>query len=108
MDKNILIILIGRCFRAFGFGAITLIFIQFLVEKNFDEYQIGILQSFIFIGDIAVSMILNFNAERIGKKWVLVIGSLLKVVANIVYNWSDSFVVLAIAGALGSISITGA
>ena len=62
MNKNILIILIARALRVFGFGAVTVIFIQFLLAKNLEEYEIGLLQSLIFIGDIIISLTFNLNA----------------------------------------------
>ena len=62
MNKNILIILIARALRVFGFGAVTVIFIQFLLAKNLEEYEIGLLQSLIFIGDIIISLAFNLNA----------------------------------------------
>ena len=40
MNKNILIILIARALRVFGFGAVNVIFIQFLLAKNLEEAEI--------------------------------------------------------------------
>ena len=62
MNKNILIILIARALRVFGFGAVNVIFIQFLLAKNLEEAEIGLLQSLIFIGDIIISLTFNLNA----------------------------------------------
>lgn len=60
------------------------------------------------VGDLIITMLLTNCADRIGRKRTLAIGALLKLLTGIVFSLSDNFILLAISGIIGVISISGA
>lgn len=91
----------------FAFGAISVIFIESLIEKGIEEKKIGFLQSSIALGDIFVSLILTTRADKIGRKRILILSALLKVFAGMSYALSDNYVLLVISGIFGVLTVSG-
>ena len=54
-----------------------------------------------------ISLWLTTRADRVGRRRVLIIGSLLMVVAGVVFASTNIFVVLVVAATIGVISPTG-
>lgn len=71
------------------------------------EFEIGVLLTLILAGDLVVTLYLSTSADAFGRRKILVIGSLLKVLAGAVFASTRSFPVLVIAGIVGVISTSG-
>ena len=52
-------------------------------------------------------MYLTTNADRIGRKKVLALGSMLEIFTGIVFSLSSNFYMLMISGIFGVISLSG-
>lgn len=65
------------------------------------------MQTCIVAGDICITLYLTTKANCIGRINTLMIASLLKLIAGIVYSESEDMTILAITGLLGIISVTG-
>lgn len=59
------------------------------------------------VGDLVITMMLSGLADRIGRRNTLAIGALLKLLTGVAFSTSDSFVVLAVSGIVGVISMSG-
>lgn len=105
--SDMAILFITKILRMFSFGAISVIFLDVLLNKGILEKQIGFLQSFVAVGDIVISLLLTTKADKLGRKKTLVVGALLKILAGVTYAMSNNFLILLISGALGVLTVSG-
>ena len=106
-DRDILLLFLAKIIRMFSYGALAVVFIQTLIHKGLNKDNIGFLQALIAFGDIVISLYLTTKADKLGRQKTLTVGALLKVITGIFYATFDNFIVLAISGILGVISVTG-
>jgi MFS family permease len=101
-------ILFGTRFvRLFAYGLISVVLVLYLAELGLSEARIGTLLSFTLLGDIAISLAITTQADRRGRRAMLVAGGLLMAIGGIVFAVSDSFVVLLLAATIGVLSPSG-
>jgi MFS family permease len=98
---------LAKALRSINYGSIAPVFFLYCLAIGFDEFRAGALLTGILVGDIVVSLYLSTNADRIGRRKVLVIGSALKVLAGVTFYLSQDFYVLLAAGVVGVISVSG-
>ncbi len=96
-----------RITRLFAYGFISVILVLYLAAMGFSETKIGALLALTLAGDTLVSLWITLNADRIGRKKMLIIGALLMVFAGVVFAVTGDFVLLLIAATLGVISPSG-
>ena len=87
-----------RILRMFNYGAIAPVFFLYCLEIGISEVQTGVLLTGILVGDLFITLWLSTRAERIGRKRVLVVASLLKVLAGAVFATTSNFYGLLVAG----------
>ena len=66
----------------FGYGFLAVVLVLYLAALGLDPLAIGIVLTLTLIGDTLISLWLTTNADRLGRRRVLVAGSLLMVVAG--------------------------
>jgi len=96
-----------RVLRMFGYGFLAVVLVLYLAALGLDALTIGIVLTLTLIGDTLISLWLTTNADRIGRRRVLVAGSLLMVGAGVVFAATSWVPLLIIAATLGVISPTG-
>ena len=96
-----------RVLRMFGYGFLAVVLVLYLAALGLDALTIGIVLTLTLIGDTVISLWLTTNADRIGRRRVLVAGSLLMVGAGVVFAATSWVPLLIIAATLGVISPTG-
>jgi MFS family permease len=101
------IIILQRSLRMFGFGVVNLILALFFHELGFRDDQIGFFFSCTLWGDVLLSLLLTVVADKLGRRNILIVGSLLMVGAGIAFALSDNYYVLLAAAVLGVISVSG-
>jgi MFS family permease len=69
--------------------------------------QVGVLLMLILLGDTAISLWITTAADRLGRRRMLIAGSLLMALAGVVFALTDNFWLLLIAGTVGVISPGG-
>lgn len=106
-NSDVVALFISKILRMFSFGAISVVFLDALIEKGIQEEQIGFLQAFIAVGDIVISLILTNRADKIGRRNTLIFSAILKIFAGISYALSDNYIILLISGVLGVLTISG-
>jgi MFS family permease len=96
-----------RTLRMFGYGLIAVILVLYLAAAGLDPLAIGAVLTLTLVGDTVVSLWLTTHADRIGRRRVLIVGSLLVVVAGAVFAATNWLPLLIAAGIVGVISPTG-
>src|SRR3954466_171637 len=96
-----------RFIRLLAYGALSVVLVLYLTSLGFDESQAGLLLTLTLVGDTAVSLLLTTQADRIGRRRMLVIGAVLMAGAGLAFASTRNFLFLVIAGTVGVISPTG-
>lgn len=107
LSRDGIISFFTRILRMFNYGAIAPVFFLYCLKIGLSELQIGGLLTAILIGDLVITLWLSTNADRVGRKRILILASLLKIVAGVSFAFSTNFYVLVIAGIVGVISTSG-
>ncbi len=96
-----------RCVRLFAYGLLSIVLVLYLAEAGLNEKQIGLLLTLTLLGDTVVSLWLTTTADRLGRRWTLMVSGLLMVFAAAVFVMTDNFWLLLVAATLGVISPSG-
>src|SRR3990172_10395322 len=96
-----------RVLRMFGYGFVAVVLVLYLAALGLDALTIGIVLTLTLIGDTLISLWLTTNADRIGRRRVLVAGCLLMVIAGAVFALTSWPPLLILAATVGVISPTG-
>ena len=91
----------------FGYGFLAVVLVLYLAALGLDALTIGLILTLTLIGDTLLSLWLTTNADRIGRRRVLLAGSLLMVIAGVVFALTSWPPLLIIAATIGVISPTG-
>jgi len=91
----------------FGYGFLAVVLVLYLVAVGLDPLSVGIVLTMTLIGDTIISLWLTTNADRLGRRRVLVAGAALMVVAGVVFAFTSWVPLLILAGAIGVLSPTG-
>ena len=96
-----------RFLRLFSYGALSVVLVFYLTGMGLSEQQTGTLLTLTLLGDTAVSLALTTQADRIGRRRMLLVGAALMAGAGIAFAFTGNFVLLAVAGTIGVISPSG-
>ena len=104
--RDVIILFAARVARMASYGALATVLLRYLGLLLSDE-QVGGLLLGIILRDLAITLLLTSNADRVGRRRTLQLGAALKMMSGVVFAMSSSFPVLLVAGILGVISPTG-
>ena len=107
LDRNGRLLFAMRTLRMFGYGFLAVVLVLYLAAAGLDPLAIGIVLTLTLIGDTIISLWLTTNADRFGRRRVLVAGSALMIVAGVVFANTSWLPLLILFGAIGVISPTG-
>ncbi len=93
--------------RLFAYGALSVVLVLYLVAIGLNESQIGVLLTLILVGDTAVSLFLTTQADRIGRRRMLLTGAVLMAAAGVAFAFTSQTWLLVVAGTIGVISPSG-
>ncbi|HKE85045.1 MAG TPA: MFS transporter [Vicinamibacterales bacterium] len=96
-----------RSIRLFAYGGLSIVLVLYLVSLGLTESQVGLLLTGILLGDTVISLFLTTQADRIGRRPMLIIGAALMVASGLVFGFTAQFWLLLIAGTIGVISPSG-
>jgi MFS family permease len=91
----------------FGYGFLAVVLVLYLDALGLDAVVIGLVLTLTLVGDTLISLWLTTNADRIGRRRVLLVGSILMVVAGLVFAATSWPPLLIVAATIGVISPTG-
>ncbi|CAK1356796.1 unnamed protein product [Cercospora beticola] len=106
-SKDVTVLFLLRLVRLLAFGGSTLILSFFLSEIGFSDARIGVFMTATLFGDMIISIVTALVADRIGRRWMLAVGSLLMAGSGVAFATCNNFWVLLIASILGVISPSG-
>lgn len=107
MKRDALLLFSTRILRLFGYGFLSVIFALYLSEIGFREAQIGFLLTLALAGDAVISLIITTQADRIGRKRMLILGALLIAVTGVVFCQTRNYWILAVTAVFGVLSPSG-
>jgi MFS family permease len=96
-----------RFIRLLAYGALSVVLVFYLVAQRLTEAQIGLLITLTLAGDTLVSLYLTTQADRIGRRRMLIAGALLMAGAGVAFASTATFWLLVVAGTIGVISPSG-
>ncbi|KAI1416497.1 MFS general substrate transporter [Hypoxylon sp. FL1857] len=101
------LIILARTCRMFAYGTNALILAIFFSALEISDHQIGLFMTFTLLGDVILGTFLTLVADRVGRRKVLIGGSLLMILSGVVFALFENFWILLLAAIVGVISITG-
>jgi MFS family permease len=105
--KDAYIIISLRCFGMFTAGIPSLILALFFASLEFPDTRIGIFMTMTLLGDVMLSLLLTLFADKLGRRMILFIGSVMMLCSGVAFALSENFWTLLIAAVFGIISVTG-
>jgi MFS family permease len=107
LDRNGRLLFLTRVLRMFGYGFLAVVLVLYLAALGLDALTIGAILTLTLIGDTLISLWLTTSADRIGRRRVLIAGSLLMTAAGLVFAVTSWVPLLILAATIGVISPTG-
>jgi MFS family permease len=107
LDRNGRLLFLLRTLRMFGYGFLAVVLVLYLDALGLDALTIGLILTLTLVGDTLISLWLTTSADRLGRRRVLLAGSLLMVVAGVVFALTSWPPLLILAATIGVISPTG-
>ena len=101
------LLFLARFIRVFAYGALSVVLVLYLTGLGLSGSQTGLLLTLTLLGDTAISLVLTTQADRIGRRRMLLAGALLMIGAGLAFASTRNFVFLVIAGTIGVISPSG-
>jgi len=96
-----------RSIRLFAYGGLSVVLVLYLVSLGLTESNVGLLLTSTLLGDTLISVYLTTQADRIGRRRMLIVGAVLMVAAGLVFGFTTRLWVLVVAGTIGVISPSG-
>lgn len=106
--RDAYIIIILRSLRMFIAGIPSLVLALFFASLNFPDSRIGAFMTLTLLGDVLLSLLLTLVADKIGRRRILFMGSMMMAGSGVAFALSENFWILLVAAVFGIISVTGA
>ena len=107
LTRDAYLLFLTRFIRLFAYGSLSVVLVFYLIGLGLRESQTGILLTLTLVGDTVISLYLTTRADRIGRRRMLIVGSILMAAAGVAFACTSNFVFLLIAGTIGVISPSG-
>jgi MFS family permease len=101
------LLFVTRFARLFAYGSLSVILVFYLIGLGLTEAQVGLVLTLTLAGDVIVSLYLTTRADRIGRRRMLIVGSVLMAAAGLAFACTSNLLFLVIAGTIGVISPSG-
>src|SRR5258708_32236576 len=98
------LLFVTRFARLFAYGSLSVILVFYLIGIGLTEAQAGLVLTLTLAGDVIVSLYLTTRADRLGRRRMLIIGSILMAAAGLAFALTRNLLFLVIAGTVGGIS----
>jgi MFS family permease len=106
-NNDIRLLFATRILRLFAYGFLSVVLALYLAEAGLSEIQIGLLLTLTLAGDAAITLWLTTNADRLGRRRMLLAGALLMLLAGIVFIFTRNPILLTLAAIIGVLSPSG-
>ena len=103
------LLLLTRGVRSFGYGLLSaLMFIYLGKIVGFSDLMVGAILSATLLGSAAFTVLVSVYADRLGRKRLLIVLSLLMALSGLTFALTTDYYVLLLAAIVGTLSPTGA
>jgi MFS family permease len=106
-DADARLLFATRFVRLFAYGALSVVLVLYLVGIGLSEADTGLLLTATLLGDTLVSLYLTTQADRIGRRRMLMIGTALMTAAGLAFAFTREMWLLVVAGTIGVVSPSG-
>ncbi|EMD94205.1 hypothetical protein COCC4DRAFT_131795 [Bipolaris maydis ATCC 48331] len=106
--RDAYIIITLRSLRMFTAGIPSLVLALFFASLDFPDSRIGAFMTLTLLGDVMLSLLLTLVADKLGRRRILFMGSVMMACSGVTFALSENFWILLIAAVFGIISVTGA
>ncbi|KAI5967151.1 hypothetical protein CANMA_003208 [Candida margitis] len=106
-NLDIRILWISVFLRMASYGLTNQVLALYLKKIKISEFEIGLFMTLTLVGDTIISYFLTWNADRIGRRKVMLIGSIMMLASGVVFTYSTNFYILLTAAIFGVISPSG-
>lgn len=106
-NTDIRVLFTTRILRLFAYGFLSVVLALYLAAAGLSEIQIGLLLTFTLAGDAAITLWLTTNADRIGRRRMLIAGAMLMILAGTVFILTRNPILLTLAAIVGVLSPSG-
>lgn len=100
------LIILARSLRMIAFGTNALVLALFFSALEFSDEAIGLFMTLTLAGDVVLGLVLTLVADKLGRRRVLLAGSLLMVTSGAVFGFFENFWILLIAAIFGVMSVS--
>src|SRR5213079_3266865 len=107
LSRDAWLLFVTRFARLFAYGSLSVILVFYLISLGLTETQVGLVLTLTLVGDVVVSLYLTTRADRIGRRRMLIAGSILMAAAGLAFASTSNVIFLIIAGTIGVISPSG-
>src|SRR5215475_9400185 len=101
------LLFLTRFIRLFSYGMLAVVLVLYLTSIGLSQSQTGLLMTLTLAGDTVISLVLTTQADRIGRRRMLILGSVLMAGAGFAFAMTNNYAVLVVAGTIGVISPSG-
>jgi MFS family permease len=101
------LLFVTRMARLFAYGFLSVVLALYLTQAGLSEQEIGLLLTLTLMGDTVISLWMTTNADRVGRRRMLIVGAILMFGAGALFSQTSDFVLLTLAATLGVISPSG-
>jgi MFS family permease len=101
------LLFVTRFIRLFSYGSLSVVLVFYLSSLGLNEARTGLLLTLTLLGDTVISLGLTTQADRIGRRRMLMIGAVLMAAAGLAFAVTRNFLLLVAAGTIGVISPSG-
>jgi MFS family permease len=101
------LLLCARIVRTFSYGFLSIVLAIYLKLSGFNEILIGVVLSATLVNSVIFNLFSSAYADRIGRKKILTIYTVLMVISAVIFFLTSNYVALIIAALVGTINVTG-
>ncbi len=107
LNRDLTLLFGGRALRSLAQGYLAIIVPIYLAQLGFDAVHLGIVFTAAAITSAVLAASIGFFSDRFGRKTSLILISLMMAGGGVVFALSRNFIVLVLAGAIGTIGRGG-
>src|ERR1700731_1655978 len=82
------LLFLTRFMRLFAYGSLSVVLVFYLIGLGLNASQTGILLTLTLVGDTVISLYLTTRADRIGRRRMLIVGSILMASAGLAFAFT--------------------
>ncbi|KAK8215249.1 hypothetical protein M8818_002261 [Zalaria obscura] len=105
--RDVWLLLTTRILRMFAYGSSTLILALYFAALGHSDSQIGLFMTLTLVGDVLISLALTLVADSLGRRRILLLGSLLMTASGTIFAITSNYWILLFAAVVGVISPSG-